>query len=199
LAGFSFSLDTAQRIEVVFMALYEGVLDGFSDGTVISTEPTAWRVNDWGRVTPAGRRAYAGCTRRAYVDIGGRRIRTVVLTPYQDALLQESLGQPIALSVTGPAADRPGAKRVVAMRTARGVEKSSFAALVTSAVFFLVLAWVLAIIMLILLLVSFVAIAGVISHVLGWAVEAAVLAGFFALLALPFYTGIRAWRAWAAI
>ena len=44
----------------------------------------------------------------------------MVLTPQYDALVQEAVGQEVALSMTGPTADKGGRKTLVAMRTSKG-------------------------------------------------------------------------------
>lgn len=182
------------------MALYEGVLDGYSDSVIISTEPGSWKYDTWTDRWVAGPpRVYAGYTRRAYVDVGGTRIRNVLLTPHQDALLQESLSRPIALSVVGARAERPGSKRIMAMRTSRGVEKTALPKLVAAVVALTALMWGLAVVGGLILIVLLAAITLVLPDVIGRIGMAVVLAGALWLLILPVYTGVQALRAWSAL
>ena len=54
------------------------------------------------------------------MDIGGVRIKAVMLTHLHDALLQEAVGQQVALSITGPRANKNKRHTVVAISTPRG-------------------------------------------------------------------------------
>jgi hypothetical protein len=105
------------------MAVYEGVLQKISGGKVISSEGRGgyWTHNmGITRYHKTGVDAQAGWTRREFVDIGDTRIRNVMLMPYYDELLQEAVGQEVALSVTGPPENKAGRNTVVAIRTPEG-------------------------------------------------------------------------------
>jgi hypothetical protein len=105
------------------MAVYEGVLRKISDGEVISSQDRGgYYVERFGVIRY--RRGVvddqAGWMRRHFVDIGETRIRNVVLMPYYDALLQEAVGEEVALSVTGPEPSSAKRHTVVAIRTPKG-------------------------------------------------------------------------------
>ena len=105
------------------MAVYEGVLTTISGGEVISSEGTGgyWTHHGWNsKYRKTGVDQQAGSTRREFVDIGGTRIKSVILTPYYDQLLQEAVGEEIAVSMIGPAPSSSKRHTVVAMRTPKG-------------------------------------------------------------------------------
>jgi hypothetical protein len=67
----------------------------------------------------------------------------VAFTPYQNALLEEAVGQHVALSVLGPPADDGGRHVVVAIRTPRaGVDRPSRKVLLGSSSWLVVKHWV---------------------------------------------------------
>jgi hypothetical protein len=112
------------------MAVYEGVLETMSQGEVLSSGGTGGYATDRGvniaRFHTTGVDPQNGWIQRQFVDIGGTRLKNVVVQPYQNALLEEAVGQHIALSVLGPPADSGGRHVVVAIRTARaGVDRPS--------------------------------------------------------------------------
>jgi hypothetical protein len=105
------------------MAVYEGVLGKIPGGDVISSGGRGGYY-----VTRFGVTRYrkglvddqAGWTRHQFVDIGETRIRTVMLMPYHEALLQEAVGQEVALSMTGPEPESAKRHTVLAIRTPKG-------------------------------------------------------------------------------
>jgi hypothetical protein len=182
------------------MALYEGVLEGFSDGQIISSEPRYTKVDTWtGRVVAGPRPVYADHTRRAYIDVSGQRIRNVILTPYQDALLQESLGQLVALSMVGPRAQRPGSKRVIAMRTPRGVEKAGLVKLVAAVLATTVMFWGLAVVGALIVIAAIAAATFLLPDIVGRVGMGIVLLVALWLVVTPVYSGVRAFQAWTAL
>jgi hypothetical protein len=128
------------------MAVYEGILRRFSGGNVIGSGGggTYYDFDSGLIMNRRGPRVQqAGCIRREFVDIGETRINNVVLTPYQDALLQEALGQEVALSMIGPKPDSQKRHTVVAMRTPRGgVNRPSKKKLWAAAIFSTLLNWI---------------------------------------------------------
>jgi hypothetical protein len=112
----------------------------------------------------------------------------VVLTPYHDQLLADSLGEQVALSVLG----RPGPKQVIAIQTRRGVDKPHRLRVVVCMIKDVVLCWVLAFIVALVFLgidalwpSGFVYLLGnlVVIFILVW----------------PFIQYVRIFRAWGAL
>jgi hypothetical protein len=139
------------------MAVYEGVLKKISGGNVISSDDRGgYYVTRFG-VTRYRRRIVddqAGWTQHQFVDVGETRIRNVVLMPYHAALLQEAVGEEVALSMTGPEPSSAKRHTVVAIRTPKGgvnrpTSKQLWAAAILNtlrtwlgAVFFTIFLWV---------------------------------------------------------
>lgn len=116
------------------MTVYTGILQNLSGGSTISSQGRVTSSAFSGRVYEAGRDPHAGMVKREFVDIGDQRIKNVILFPYHDAALQESLGQEVTLSVAGPRAGSMGRKRVLAIRTSRGVDRPGLPRVVIAAV-----------------------------------------------------------------
>ncbi len=170
------------------MPLYQGILKQMSGGSQIAPDGTGYRVTGWGQVHVTG---VDTRVRREFIEIGDEHVRSVVLTTYQDELLAASVGEEVALSVVG---SRPGAwKRVVAMRTRRGVVKPSF--------FLLVSALICNAVWLILFGVLVGGIVAGLVSVTGSVLLALMLGGaiFLVCLAYCFITPYRVWRAWRAL
>ena len=140
------------------MAVYEGVLENLSEGEVISSEGTGGYfthrvgITRWHRT---GVDPQAGMVQRQFVDIGGTRIRNVVLYRYHDDLLEEAVGEEVAVSVIGPAApDNPGRHTVVAVRTPRaGVQRPSGKRLLAESIWLVLKHWITAPILFLILLI----------------------------------------------
>jgi hypothetical protein len=131
------------------VAVYEGVLETMSQGEVLSSGGTGGYATDRGvniaRFHTTGVDPQHGWIQRQFVDIGGTRLKNVVVKPYQDALLEEAVGQHVALSVLGPPADSGGRHVVVAIRTPRaGVDRPSRKVLLGSSSWLVVKHWVTA-------------------------------------------------------
>jgi hypothetical protein len=108
----------------------EGVLEKISGGNVISSEGTrAYTTKKLGglyKTKEAGADIHAGWTRREFIDIGGQRIRTLDLTPYYDQLLQEAVGEEVALSLDAKELTSDKRRTVIAIRTPKaGVARPS--------------------------------------------------------------------------
>jgi hypothetical protein len=81
----------------------------------------------------------AGWIRQEFVDIGGIRIKAAMLTPCMTPLLEEAVGQHVALSLTGPPANKNKRHTVIAIWTPRaGVDRPSVSMLMLVA-----LVWIL--------------------------------------------------------
>jgi hypothetical protein len=129
--------------------VYEGVLERMSPGEVLSSEGTGGYATDRGinitRWHATGVDPQRGWIQRQFVDIGGTRIKNVVLRPYQNALLEEALGEEVALSVMGPPADSGRRHIVVAVRTPQaGIDRPSGKLLSASLAWLVLKHWVLA-------------------------------------------------------
>ena len=97
----------------LLVAVYRGMLDEISEGKVISSQGTGFSAR-WGLggriiVRETGVDTQAGWTSREFVDVGGQRIRNVMLAPRHDQLLKEAVGQEVAMSMTGPSPSSPKA------------------------------------------------------------------------------------------
>jgi hypothetical protein len=156
------------------MAVYEGVLETLFEGEVISAEGTGGYFTHRVGITrwhKTGVDTQAGMVRRQFVDIGGTRIRNLILTRYHDDLLEEAVGEEVALSVIGPAApDDPGRHTVVAVRTPRaGVQRPSGKRLLAGSIWLVLKHWVTGPIFFLIMLIP-TWIASVIWGPLGWVV-----------------------------
>ena len=183
------------------MAVYEGILQEVSDGQVLSSEGTggSW-THRWGitRYHRTGVDRQAGWVQRQFLDIGDTRIVNVVLTPQYDALVQEAVGQEVALSMTGPTADKGGRKTLVAMRTSKGITRPSRKLLLAGSTW-LVLKHVLLSPVLIIIAFLFAWLASIISGWLGMAVLAAAVPVLIWFLTMPFVYAVRTFRAARAL
>ena len=89
-----------------------------------------------------------------FVDIGGRRIQSLMLMPYQDELLQEAVGEEIALSINANEVTSRKRHTVVAIRTPKGgVNKPTKAQLRVSATVNTIKFWVAAVLLFFLTLI----------------------------------------------
>ena len=124
------------------MTIYSGVLDRISGGEVISSDPRRVVYTENMGIVHEHRQGVdiqAGWIRREFVDIGGVRIKAVMLTRLHDALLEEAVGQHVALSLTGPPANKNKRHTVIAIWTPRAaVDRPSVSMLVLVA-----LVWIL--------------------------------------------------------
>jgi hypothetical protein len=168
------------------MAVYEGVLEQMSGGGEVAPDGTNVWVNESGRVSRSGvdRRI-----RRAFLEIGGKHVKNVVLSPYHDQLLVDSVGEEVAISAFGRRM-----KQVIAIRTRRGRDRPHFLRVLGSMVKDIVIYWVFALIVSLFLL-------GARAAFPQW--EDALFAVGSALLILimvwPFVQYFRIFRAWAAL
>jgi hypothetical protein len=111
------------------VAVYEGVLEKISGGFVHE-----------------GRREKSGRSTREFIEIGEKHLRNMRLENYHDSLLQDALGEAVAVSVVGrqrPSGDKP--KWVMAVQTPRrGVVRIAGAALSGELVWKTLKSWFLA-------------------------------------------------------
>jgi hypothetical protein len=145
------------------MAVYEGVLKKISGGDVISSQGRGgYYVERFGvtRYRKGIVDDQAGWTRHHFVDIGETRIRSVMLMPYHEALLQEAVGEEVALSMTGPEPSSGKRHTVVAIRTPKGgVNRPSGKQLWVAAIFNTLRTWLGAVFGTLFLFVAMVAVA----------------------------------------
>jgi hypothetical protein len=184
------------------MAVYRGVLEQISEGEVISSEGTGgYWTHRMGimRFHRTGVDSQWGWTSRQFVDIGGRRIRNVVLMPFHDQLLQEALGQEVALSMTGPDPDSPKRHTVVAIRTPRaGLNRPGLAKMIAGSAILLLRGLIAApVFFLIALFVAWVA--HFIYLPLWWVGLVVGIAGAIGLVVAPLVWATNAFRARAAL
>ena len=113
------------------MSVYEGVLEKISDG-----------------FTHEGRREKSGRSTREFIDIGDHHLRNVRLENYHDSVLQDAMGQVVAVSVVGrDRASGAAPKWVMAVQTgSRGVVRIAGAALFGELLWKAVKSWILALI-----------------------------------------------------
>jgi ABC-type multidrug transport system fused ATPase/permease subunit len=113
------------------VAVYEGVLRQISAGFVHE-----------------GRREKSGRSTREFVEIGAEHLRNVRLENYQDSLLQQAIGEDVAVSVVGrqrPSGDKP--KSVMAVQTpGRGVVRINGASLFGELIWKTLKSWIIALI-----------------------------------------------------
>jgi hypothetical protein len=185
------------------MAVYRGVLEEISEGRVISSQGTGFSAR-WGFggriiVRETGVDAQAGWTSREFVDVGGQRIRNVMLTPRHDQLLKEAVGQEVALSMTGPNPSSPKRHTTIAIRTAtEGLVRPAFARMIAGSGAIIIRGLIIApFAFLFLFVVAWVA--GSIIDPLWWVGLAVAVAGSAWLLLSPFVISARTFRAWSAL
>ena len=113
------------------MAVYEGVLGKMSAG-----------------FTHEGRGVKSGRGNREFIEIGAEHLRNVRLENYQDTLLQDAVGEDVAVSVVGrqrPSGDKP--KWVMAVQTpGRGVVRIGGASLSGELIWKTLKSWIIALI-----------------------------------------------------
>ena len=131
------------------MAVYEGVLEKLSGGEIISSEGTGGYFTDRGinitRYHKTGVDPHAGWVQHQFADVGGVRIKNVVVNRYQDALLAEAVGQQVAISLTGPPASSGGRHTVIAVRTPQGgIDRPSGNSLLVGSIWLVVKHWITA-------------------------------------------------------
>lgn len=167
------------------MAVYEGVLEQMSGGGRVSEDAVVVDEDGW----VVGRRRGDNRIRRAFLEIGGKHVKDVVLSPYHDQLLVDSIGEDVALSTFGRRT-----KQVVAVRTRRGVDRPGFFRVLWGMVAAIVVYWVFAFIV-----ASFFLGAGALfpaqEDLLFWVGNAVVIV----LLVWPFVRYVRIFRARGAL
>jgi hypothetical protein len=173
------------------MAVVRGVLKSYSAGGTISSAGT--HVIRWGSgYKEIGQDPQAGWVQREFIDIGDTRIRNVLLMPYHNALLEESVGQEVAVSVSGGGSpDSARRKKIVAVRTARGVDKPPAGSLVVGAIREIFFGWIVAAFLLFF--------AGAVALNVGTPAIVLWVALAAYLLARPFIGIVRVRRVWAAL
>jgi hypothetical protein len=196
------------------MAVYEGVLGKLAGGNVVSSEGRGgYYVERFGviRHRKGVVDDQAGWTRRQFVDIGETRIRNVMLMPYQDALLQEAVGEVVALSMTGPEPSSAKRHTVLAIRTPKGgVSRPSGKQLWVGAIFNTLRTWLGAVFLTAILSFVLLIVAGLIAafifdssvpvFVAGLVVGGVVaLAVFVVLIVAPIVDARRMFRAASAL
>jgi hypothetical protein len=195
------------------MAVYEGVLGKLAGGNVVSSEGRGgYYVERFGviRHRKGVVDDQAGWTRRQFVDIGETRIRNVMLMPYQDALLQEAVGEVVALSMTGPEPSSAKRHTVLAIRTPKGgVSRPSGKQLWVGAIFNTLRTWLGAVFLTVVLSVVLGVVAAVVAnifdlnlHTLGVMLVVALavaLAVFIVLIVAPIVDATRMFRAASAL
>jgi hypothetical protein len=180
------------------MAVYEGVLQKISGGNVISSEGRGgYFTHNMGitRHHKVGVDSQAGFTRRLFVDIGETRIKNVMLAPYFDELLQEAVGEEVALSMTGPEPSSGKRHTVVAIRTPKGgVNRPSRKLLLIGSIVLVIKGWIAAPI-LFAILVLLAIVAGSIYGPLLWVGLVVAIAAGIWLMVSPFVQATRTFRA----
>jgi hypothetical protein len=140
------------------MTVYQGVLEKISGGRTISSEGAGgYYTHNVGieRYHKTGVDTHAGWTQRQFVDIGGIRIKNVMLTPLHDELLQEAVGEKVALSMTGPRPSSGNRHTVLAVRTPKaGIDRTSRSTLMTATFVWVLRYWVVAVVVGILLAIA---------------------------------------------
>jgi hypothetical protein len=183
------------------VAVYRGVLEQISDGEVISSEGTGgyWTRNmGITRYHKTGVDSQSGWTSRQFVDIGGQRIRNV-MSPFHDQLLQEALGEEVALSMTGPDPSSPKRHTVVAIRTLRaGLNRPGVTKMIAGSTF-LILRGLIAAPVLVLVLLFIAWLAHFIYDPLWFVGLALAVAGALWLVFGPVVSIVNAFRARAAL
>ena len=187
----------------LLVAVYRGMLDEISEGKVISSQGTGFSAR-WGLggriiVRETGVDTQAGWTSREFVDVGGQRIRNVMLAPRHDQLLKEAVGQEVAMSMTGPSPSSPKRHTIIAIRTAReGLVRPGFARMMAGSGASVIRGLIIApFAFVILLAVAWVA--GSIIDALWWVGIAVAIAASAWLLLSPFVISARTFRAWSAL
>jgi hypothetical protein len=180
------------------MAVYEGTLEQVSGGEVVSSEGTGGYFTHRMGVTRFRRTGVdrqAGWIRRQFVDIGGTRIKNVMVTPLVDELLKEAVGQEVALSMIGPPADHDGRHTVVAIRTPKGgLQRPSRKLILVGSIVLVFNHWLTAPFLALILLVP-AWLASLLYFPLWWVgLAGAVLAGIWWMI-LPFVYAARTFRA----
>jgi hypothetical protein len=183
------------------MGVYEGVLKELSEGEVISSEGTGgYWVHRWGtsRYRKTGVDPQAGWVRRQFLDVGDTRIANVVVQPHYDALLQEAVGQEIAVSMIGPGASSGGRKTVIVLPTPKGITRPSRTEIIAASIWQALKHVILAPI-LVLMALFFAYVVGAISNWVGMAILVAAVPILLWWLAAPFVFAIRTFRAAGAV
>src|SRR4051794_16738302 len=99
--------------------VYQGILKELSGGSVVETDSGYVTVRMNVARYHKHKSDFEGWTRREYIVLDDTKIRNVMLQPLLDQLLQEAMGQEVAVSVNGDAAAGELMKKhvVVAIRT----------------------------------------------------------------------------------
>jgi hypothetical protein len=106
------------------MPVTEGVLTRLGSSSVISGAGTGLRV-EGDTVRRTGVDIQRGWVQFQLVDIGDTQLKNVMTSPLHADMLEEALGEPVAISWHGPDVNSGRRHTVVAVRTPkRGVDKS---------------------------------------------------------------------------
>jgi hypothetical protein len=185
------------------VAVYEGVLVKVSGGDVISSQGSGgYYTHRVGisRFHKTGVDQQAGYMRRQFVDIGDTRIRNVILRRYYDELLQEAVGQEVALSITGPSPSSEGRHTVVAMRTPKGgVVRPSRKQLFAGSIVLVFQFWIAAVFMALILAAIALFVGAFTSVTVFWIGLAVAVAFGIGWMILPFYLAWRTFKAASAL
>jgi hypothetical protein len=115
------------------VTVYKGVLEKMSGGDTIANQGRSRVV--WGGYWQEGARdVQYGWRQRQFVEIGGRHIRNLVLTPYHDEVLADAIGHEVKIGAHGSL--RRGSRTpVVGVRTPKiGLDKPSIVILAVGTV-----------------------------------------------------------------
>jgi len=158
------------------VAIYQGVLEQISGGSVVSSEPAVvWTSEGLGgttRVHQGVRDAHRGWVNRQFVDIGGKRLVNVMFTQLCDELAQEAIGQEVTLAVWTPSNSDRHRKTVLGIRTPRmGTVKPGLPMLLMGAVWGTIKVWIAVIAVLVLTFIP----AGIAAAIFGWVIGLPIL------------------------
>jgi hypothetical protein len=184
--------------------VYQGILKELSGGNVVTTDRGYVTVNMNIARYHKQKSDFEGWTRREYIVIDDTKIRNVMLQPLLDQLLQESMGQEVAISVNGDAEAGHLTKKhvVVAIRTpAEGLVRTPRKLMLVGVAMLTFRYWLTALIAGgFAMLVLGVAIGGSTHSTAGAAAGALLGLGVLAyFLVKPFRLMSKSWRAWSAL
>ena len=131
------------------MPVTQGILNSMMGGTVISGVGTGAVVTTdgmgIGHVRQTGVDIQKGWHQWQLVDIGGTRLKNVIVTPLHDELLHEAQGQNVAISWHGAGLTSGGRHTVVAIRTPKaGVDRPGRGTILFVSLVWIVRFWLVA-------------------------------------------------------
>jgi hypothetical protein len=200
----------ATELGVVFLQgqetdmVVEGVLEKISGGNVISSAGTgAYTTKKLGglyKTKEAGQDIHAGWSKREFIDVGGQRIRNLDLTPYYDQLLQEAIGEEIALSLDAKELTSDTRRTVIAIRTPKGgVARPSKKQLWLASIVWTFKSWVAAVVFFFMLLLLAAIVGAIFSENLAVVVFLAAVGVALYFLIKPLINMRKSFKAAAAL